>query len=322
MPKRINNIVILSFLCFLVLSIIVFVIYYSLIPSPAEAESINIPGKTPTSSSPEGEPPKIKVGVYILNIGELNTCYGTYTIDFYLDFILNKPKDEIFFEFMNGRATSTDLTINDPTEKFYRVQASLYSPLNLNRFPFDHHNLSIILEDEEMTSKSLFYEVSHQDSGIDPYVTIPGWDIVGWNANVEEHMYTSYNTSFSRYTFNVQIQRPIISGLFKNIFPGACIIIVGLISLWLSSREKTRRLTLCTGALISAVLFQLTMTSSLPSLGYLTVGDRFMLIGYIALLVTIIFTLFDRTEFRKLHIVCAITIPVVWLIVEIVYLFF
>ncbi|MBM3132979.1 MAG: hypothetical protein FJZ95_08120 [Chloroflexi bacterium] len=274
---------------------------------------------TPSSEPQEG-PARVKVGVYVLNVGKLDTSTGSFTIDFYLSLSSDRPVELGKFEFSNGRATSIDKSVDDPTEKFYRIQATLADSLNLSRYPFDHHKLTIEIEDKEQTSRSLVYEVSQADSGLDPAVNVSGWDLDGWEAKVDEHYYAPYDTSFSRYVFSIEIHRSVTAAILKTLLPALTIVAVGLLSLVLSPDKIVPRLTLNTGSLTGAVLFHLNMTSSLPPMGYLTFGDRFMLFNYLGLAMTLVSTLIalyyvDRKrtdEANRVHNLALIIVPLVW----------
>ncbi len=286
------------------------------------------PVKSPSSAvvqQPQQSPNVVKVSVYVLNVGKLDTSTGAFTIDFYLSFSSDNVTTPGNFEFGNGRATSVDKSVDDPTEKFYRIQAGLVSNLDLSRYPFDRHDLNIELEDKEQTNHTQVYQVSNEDSGLDPEVKLSGWEIQGWKAQVTDHYYAPYGTTFSRYVFSLQVRRSPIAAILKTILPALIIVIVGLLSLVLSPDKIIPRLTLNTGAFTGAVLFHLNMTASLPPLGYLTLGDRFMLINYLALTLTLISTLValyyvDRkrnTEAGRVHTMALATIPALWVVLEI-----
>ncbi len=138
-------------------------------PLRASAQATPPPAATPVPAAAVG-PVHVKVGVYVLNVGRLDTATGAFTIDFYLAMTCDRACSPGNFEFSNGRATSIDRSVDDPTEKFYRVQASLTSSLNLSRYPFDRHKLIIELEDKDQTDQTLVYEVSLEDTGLDPAV--------------------------------------------------------------------------------------------------------------------------------------------------------
>jgi hypothetical protein len=295
--------------------------YFVHAPLAAEAKSGNtVTAPVITPNQVQSNPAKVKVGVYVLSLGKLDTASGSYTVDFYLDLSSDGSSDPGKFEFANGRATSTDKSVDEPTEKFYRIQASLFDNLNLSRYPFDRHHLTIEIEDKEQTNNTQVYEVSKQDSGLDPAVKLAGWDITGWDARVENHYYAPYDTTFSKYIFDIQIQRSDLAAILKTILPALIIVVVGLLSLLLSPDKIIPRLTLNTGAFTSAVLFHLNMTSSLPPLGYLTLGDRFMIFNYLALTLVLISTLIAlyyvdkkrQIAANRIHTLALIFVPLLW----------
>src|SRR5207253_1111985 len=96
----------------------------------------------PPAAAPPADPVTVKVGVYVLNVGKFDLLTGSYTVDFYLDMTVLPPATDMGdakFEFINGRAASTDKLIDTPGEKFYRVQANLQTNVDMRRFPWDTH---------------------------------------------------------------------------------------------------------------------------------------------------------------------------------------
>ena len=88
---------------------------------------------------------EIGIGLYLLNLGKFEVATGAFTADFYLSIKCKEECPALKYEFMNGRAASTEKIIDEPNEKFYRIQANLNSPINLKRFPFDSQKIEIIL---------------------------------------------------------------------------------------------------------------------------------------------------------------------------------
>ena len=142
-------------------------------PVSADTVYLKIPASVLPAADTANGPTVVKVGIYVLNIGKLDTSSGAYTVDFYLSFTSDTPSDPSKFEYSNGRATSTDQSENEPTSKFYRIQASLVSNLDMSKYPFDKHNLTIEIEDKEQTVNTQIYQVYLPDSGLDPAVSLP-----------------------------------------------------------------------------------------------------------------------------------------------------
>ena len=243
-------------------------------------------------STPAATPPNqsvVNVGIYVLNVGKFDVSSGAYTIDFYLDMQCDKACDPGGFEFMNGRADHVETLIDTQTEKFYRIQASLSDNIDLKAYPFDSHRLPIIIEDQHNAKGSLVYALNQNDSGVDPAVTLVGWGLTGWNGTVEDHYYAPYDETYSRLTFNIGIQRIFLASVLKTFLPVVFIVIVGLLALLIEEPGNLwTRIGINTSALIASVMFHLNVTSSIPPVGYLTFADKFMMVTYISLVLSLL----------------------------------
>ena len=231
------------------------------------------------------EPVKVYVGVYVLNLGKFELATGAYTVDFYLSLRSQEPVEMGDFELMNGRAATVDKLIDTPTEKFYRIQANLSQNLDLRRYPFDEHLLTIEIEDKRRTVDELVYVVDEQSCGVDPGVIVVGWRLAGWEAKVLAHEYEIYGETYSRFVFGLRIQRVILNAVIKSFLPIACMVLVGFLSLLLAPDKVTTRLSLNISTLLGAVMFHVNLTASIPPVGYLTLADRIMIVTYVVLVV-------------------------------------
>lgn len=268
------------------------------------------------------EPMVVNAGVYVLSIGQLNTATGTYVVDMYLTLDCSAPCGDNRFEFMNGRATSTDLVENEPNYKSYRIQAALQTNPDLRQYPFDQQNLVIQFEDKSRSKAHLVYRVAPELNGVDDSVIIAGWQLAGSGAKVIDHEYRTFDTTYSRYQFDVIIARGTLSSVFKAILPALFIVFGGFLALLLGPDKALQRLGISTSAVIGGIMFHINLTSQLPPLGYLTLADKFMIVNYIGLIGALVATVAllmmtttgkDQTK-RALavHRVSAVSIPVVW----------
>lgn|SRR3989338_1185554 len=264
----------------------------------------------------------VSVGTYVLNVGKFEVSTGSYTIDFYLDFRCDTNCSPERFEFTNGRATSIDKLIDTPTEKFYRIQASLSQNIDLRKYPFDRHSLTIELEDKDKTTDEQVYIADIENSGTDPSVIIVGWHLDGWNAGVREHYYEPYNQTFSRYIYSIEIGRVPLTSMLKSFLPVFFMVFVALLSLLLRADKVTTRLTLNISTLLAAVMFHVNLTSTIPPVGYLTFADKFMIATYL-ILIMVLFSgimLMRHTELKeevmaeKLYKYALFSIPVITII--------
>jgi len=247
----------------------------------------------------------INVELYVLNLGKFDVATGAFTADFYLDMYCEDGCDTGDFEFMNGRATSIDKITNEPNQKFYRIQASLNSPVDLRKFPFDKQKMQIIIEDKKYTTDEMQYVAKKETSGIEESIAFTGWDIDGWDAEVKDHYYTVYNSTYSQFVFDINISRIALNAFIKTFLPVFFILLVVLFSFLLDPDKITNRLAIAGSSLVAAVMFHISISNQIPPVGYLTFADRFMILTYFILLLSFILniTLMELQEKKKTELV-------------------
>jgi hypothetical protein len=275
-------------------------------------------------------PIKVRVGVWLLRVGDVNIATETYDMDFYLIFDCDRPCHPNDFEIMNGRPITRELQDDLPARKVFRIRGALRKALDLRDYPFDKHPVSVTIEDGLLPNDKLVYVSNPQTSGIDPGFNIPGWVFSNeWQASVDNHYYPAFHAGYSRYTFSTTIARPALAALLKVVLPAMFLVGVGFLALLLGPDRVMQRLTVSTSALLGAVLFHLNMSSSIPPIGYLTFADRFMVANYVALTLSVASTvvllhLIDKhstEQANRVHLLTGVALPVLWILMEVVNLF-
>jgi hypothetical protein len=255
----------------------------------ANASLISAAGDDLQSSAVDN---KINVGIYVLNLGKFDISTGSFTADFYLSLTCDNVCPQQDFEFMNGRASSIDKIIDEPNQKFYRIQANLNSPIDLKKFPFDNQKMEIIIEDKKKTIDELEYVPDLEQSGMDDSIAFTGWNLNPWTAQVREHNYEIYDEAYSQYVFTIPISRVVINAIFKTFLPITFIILVMLSSFVLDPDKITTRLAMVGSALVASVMFHVSLANQIPPVGYLTFADKFMVLTYFVILLSFVFNVF------------------------------
>jgi len=187
------------------------------------------------------------------------------------------------FEFMNGRPNSKEkiyeLYTNDSSEVWYRVQANLFINPDFNDYPFDVQDLQIIIEDSKYNVSSVTYAPMTDIIGADENFTLAGWNIKSYNATMTEHSYP-WGENYSQFTFTVTLARNAGLSAMKMLIPPIIFCIVSGLSFFFKADKITHRLGLGTSMLISAVMFHLSQTSSLPPLPSFILIDKIMIAVY------------------------------------------
>jgi len=235
----------------------------------------------------------VKIGVYILSVGNLDTTTSRYTVDFFLNFICVtencNPSD---FDLINAGLDRDVEDQSDASEAgqayYYRVRATMRTNLDLRNFPFDEHVLEIEIEDKNKTDDKYVYIADSTQSGIDSSVYVSGWNLEpSITGEVNSHNYDVYNENYSRARFYIRIYHPWFSSFMKGLFAAIVIVGVGMLSFLMKPEDAGDRIELTSATLASAIFYHLTLTASIPPIGYLTYADRFMILQYIFITISL-----------------------------------
>lgn len=244
-------------------------------------------------------PEEVKVAVYVLNLGKPDLSTGAFTADFYLYFKCINTCPAINYEFINGRATSLEKLSNEPNEKLYRIQVSLNNPMDFSKFPFDTQKLQIIIEDKKATINEINYTANAEESGLDPSVTLGGWNLDGWTAKSSGHHYGFSNQTYPQYEFDISISRAWLGSFLKTFLPVIFILLTVLASFILGIEKINIKLAIAGFALVAVVVFHVYIAGQLPPTGCLTFADKFMIVTYIIILTSLLLNIILMWIFDK-----------------------
>ncbi len=234
----------------------------------------------PSAAAEAGqEPSVVQVGVWINAIEKVDTPAQTFTVDFYLWFKYTDVRPDA--EFLRGTPTMSLITQEErDAENYleYRVRGVYTEALDFREFPLDEHFLSVALEDKNNGATQLVFEPDLEESGIDPKLSVAGWDLKDFQIYETKHDYS--DDSYSQLVFGLTIFRSKVSAVFKNFFPIIVITLISLLTFAISIKNFGQRVSICVTTLMSAVAYHLAALSGLPALGYLTLFDRIMLVIY------------------------------------------
>jgi len=271
-------------------------------------------------------PSVVKVGIYVIQIGQVNLASGTYTIDFYLTLQCSGKCTVGSFEFLDGHATNVVLIENETNLKQYRIEGEFLRNLDLRNYPFDSHILQIQIEDQLLTKDQLVYVPNPNTSGMDPNVVVVGWVVSGWNGTAVDHFYPPYNETYSRYVFTINIARPGWTSAVDMFLPVLFLVFICLASMLLTGSRLESRIILTVTTLLAAVFFQFTLDSTLPPLGYFTFADKFMITTYMIMVSTLVIAIVllkyndrkDEVKAEKIQHYSILIMPILAIVVYVV----
>lgn len=236
-------------------------------------------------SASYSEPDVVHVGAYVEDFNKFNVEEGTVDALFYANLRSDKPFSMKDFEIKNGEITQFTAISDTPTEKRYRFFATLTVEPDLRRFPFDTHNLQIIVEPKNRSEQSLVMVIDDPKNGFAKDVSPPGWQITGLTSTITNQSYPDEEVPYSRAIFSYDVTRDHRSTVLKFFLP---IFIIVLISLGSLIMKTTSRLGVNASMFLAAVMIHWRIADSVPLVAYATFLDIFMIITYATILMVIV----------------------------------
>ena len=251
-----------------------------------------------TTTALSAQPDRVATGMYLMNVYDLNVSEYSFYADFYLWFKWQGERDPMNIEFVNAVEkwgfTSTPFheeSLEKPDGSFYngmRAEGRFYHSFDLRRFPLDQHDLDIRIENVDYPLDELAFEAAPAKTLYRPDFVIPGWRILGARIDTHSNLYDTdfgepenSGDSFSNFSFNLRIARPLSYFLLKLMLPLLVVIVAGLGALAIHPAYMDARISLPIGSLLSCVFLQQSYSSALPDVGYMVLMDKIYLLSYL-----------------------------------------
>ncbi len=239
----------------------------------------------------------VKIGAYLANINKLDLALGRYTADIEITMELppgtEAPKiDIVNGNFEPGKFKELPRDPDHPNVRQFKASAEIDVDTDFRRFPWDEQDLSIWIVSEEETTASLVFETSSAyESHISDKARVAGWNLEHGTPAILTESISDPKEKHSIYHFPLDIHRSPIASFLKVFFPLLIMLIISMLALFISAAGAANRLTIVTGTLLAAAMFQLNATSSVPPIGYVTFADLVFVMTYISFLINIIITI-------------------------------
>lgn len=235
------------------------------------------------------EPIVARADLFLLSLGKLDLSSETITADFWLTVNCDGECPKLTPEIIGGRIVSATPIVNTPTTRSWRVYATLQPKLDLRLFPFDRQRVEISLEDGQLGADALRLVPANTATGVDRDVRVVGWNIAGWT--IAEHTSDYAGDTYSRLTFEVELEKPVLSAFLKTLLP-LCFILAIMLSSYVMDTDKIKeRIGMASAALTAAVMFHVAVGNQMPLTGYLTFADKCFIVVYTVTLGTVILNL-------------------------------
>lgn len=170
-----------------------------------------------------------------------------------------------------------------------RFHATVLTPLDLRRFPYDHQALLVSLEPHSAGVGTLRFVPDSAASGVGRRIALAEWEVTGFRARTEVDDYTALGEqwdAYSRYVFELRVARRYGYYHWKVLLPLALIVASGWTVFWF--RELATQLSVAFTVLLTVVAFHFAVSGTLPRVPYLTFMDALLLAAYLSVFLSLL----------------------------------
>ncbi len=256
-------------------------------------------------------PIHVSVGVAVEGIHNLDEKTGGWDIDYYLYEKWRPapgftPQTEIVNELSRQDFPNFDLVEvkNGYCERSRRLHSTLRVDYDLRRFPFDRQNLLLVLSDAEYDATRLVYTNRPTVADIDAHVLsqVSGWRIpaaVGYVRDARKFTGEEGSPLYDYATFSIPVVRRTVFHAIKYFLPLFLIVVVGFSVFWIEPDDLNTQVSIGVTCLLAAIAFQYAESSSLPEVAYLTLADRVYVACYLAIVSTMLESVYTHSISKK-----------------------
>ena len=243
-----------------------------------------------------------KIGVIIIDIGDIDLKTGTYNVTFWIFISSDQVNVEDYplkIDFVNGKSVETVFEKITPDTHYLKINGDFFNDMNFNNYPFSTIELAIEIESAECETEFLKFVADESLNYVDSNIYVPGWHLDGFDVKVEEHSYPGIG-EFGRFIMAATISTPFLSSFLQLVLPITVLITLSLITFKIDVEQYIDKIGVISGLLVATIFFHVFIVlENLPSLEYLTLQDKMIFVIYVIMFYTIIETSLQRTLNEK-----------------------
>jgi hypothetical protein len=253
--------------------------------------------------SRNGEPTVIEIGVFVIDIDEIDDVNQRFSVDLFIVARWQDPRlalpeakrkgqvrfmmiDDVWTPrilFLNNRGLTLQLREGVEVDdlgnmKFQnRLSGELKVDLEFERFPFDVQRLPIdMVSYEYSTNEMQFSPDSAIVSQTDKF-SIEGWQLKQLEPIVDVFMVPADRTKLPRLTYFIEAKRDSDYYVLTMLVPMSLIIFMAWTVFWLQPNIVPPRIAIATASIFSLIALGVSIRLGLPKVSYLTMADVFVL---------------------------------------------
>jgi hypothetical protein len=243
-----------------------------------------------------GEPTKVALGVFLVDITEIDDVKQRFTPDFAVFQTWKDPRlkglngcrfklEQIWsplFTFINSGqvvATFPDRAAVGPEGEVSYAQR-YRGPLSfrhaLHQFPFDKHTIRITMMPVGQVPNAYELVVDEKRVGRQEELTILDWTFGDVNGRVSPAAHPVTGDTVDQFHFEIPATRLYQYYLWKVLMPLMLIVAMSWGVFWINPAKFGPQIGMSATSMLTLIAFQFAMANILPHLSYFTLLDRFI----------------------------------------------
>jgi hypothetical protein len=255
-----------------------------------------------TRPDPAGTPTVVSIGIYVIDLMEINDAAQSYTADIYAAVswrdprlstaALGKSLDNCQIVITDIWDPKIDITNRRKLEKSYpdvfrvdtdgtvlfqqRVLGKFSSHFQIEDFPFDEQELKISIISFQYGPDEVTLSMDKGSSGRLEQFSIPGWTIEVAEPRITTEYLVAQDTELVRFDFVLSAVRDPRFYLLKVLLPLTLIVFMAWTVFWIDPNEIGPQIGISTASVLTLIAFQFSFGYLLPRVSYLTISDKFL----------------------------------------------
>ena len=264
------------------------------------------------SASVQAAPQKVTIGLYVVDIFELNIKEESFWADFYFWVKWEEDGDKKFdptrYEFMNGvidrQQNPDERKKGNIRWQSKRIIGKFRSSLDFRDYPLDTQELKIEIEDGYYDTAGLVYEIDPSMEN-EPYpISLSGWTMSdGQRYSIREHEYkTNYGNPFrdpaersvySRAVITIPIEHMAARHTFLKLYlPVFLAGLVAFLTFLVEPVDLDARFGVGIASIFGAVTSMIYANSIIPETPYFSLSDKIHLSSLVFIFATMVVSCF------------------------------
>ncbi len=254
-------------------------------------------------------PRKAELGVYILDITDIDEPGGKFTLHVLLGTYWQDPAQAFDGKepkvFREEVATEEVNTIWRPMVEFNRTTApaevhhvllrmhpdgrveferqltvQIATMLDLRKLPFDTQTLQIELESFQHLAGAVELTLPPQNLRIAKQISLPQWAPGKLTGEVKPNYREEYDETYSRATVTLDVKRHTQFYIWQMMVPLGIVLGMAFAVFFLPPKDLSDRMSVIIASLLTVVALSYSLHSGLPKISYLTMIDWFFVLAY------------------------------------------